>query len=121
MRSLRVRAELVASGTPRRAGTTGWRGSCGAQAWGGAIGADRSTPRGVILRPRQRLIWRERPFTAPTPDQLWIADITDLPTEAEGFLYLGVILDVLSRRVVGWSMADHRRTELVLAALEMAI
>jgi putative transposase len=51
---------------------------------------------------------------------LWIADITQQPT-GEGWLYLAVILDAFSRRVVGWSMADHLRTELVLDALDMAI
>jgi putative transposase len=63
----------------------------------------------------------QRSFTASAPDQLWRADSTYLPTEQEGFLYLAVILDVFSRRVVGWSMQEHLRTELVLAALEMAV
>ena len=63
----------------------------------------------------------QRCFTAPAPDRLWIAAITYLPTEQEGFLYLAVILDVFSRRVVGWSMQDHLATDLVLAALEMAM
>jgi putative transposase len=63
----------------------------------------------------------QRTFTAPAPNALWIADITYVPTQDEGFLYLAVILDVFSRRVVGWSMADHRRTELVVPALEMAV
>jgi transposase InsO family protein len=63
----------------------------------------------------------QRRFTAPAPDQLGIADITSLPTEQDGFLSLAVILDVFSRRVVGWSMQDHLRTALVLAALEMAV
>ena len=49
-----------------------------------------------------------------------MADITFLPT-ASGFLYLAVVLDAWSRKVVGWSMANHLRTELVLDALEMAI
>jgi len=49
-----------------------------------------------------------------------VADITYIPT-ATGFLYLSVVLDALSRRIVGWSMANHLRTELVLAALEMAL
>lgn len=52
---------------------------------------------------------------------MWIADITYVPTRREGFLYLAVILDVFSRRVVGWSMATHLRTELVVGALEMAV
>jgi putative transposase len=49
---------------------------------------------------------------------LWVADITYLPTEA-GFLYLAVVLDAFSRRIVGWAMADHLRAELVLDALGM--
>jgi hypothetical protein len=62
----------------------------------------------------------ERDFRATAPDRLWTADITYLPTD-EGFLYLAFILDVYSRKVVGWSMATHLRSELVAAALEMAI
>jgi len=50
-----------------------------------------------------------------------VADITYLPTEQNGFLYLAVIVDACSRRVVGWSMQDHLRTDLVLVALEMAV
>ena len=49
-----------------------------------------------------------------------MADITYVPTAA-GFVYLAVVLDVFSRRVVGWAMAHHLRTELVLAALDMAL
>ena len=62
----------------------------------------------------------ERNFAAPAPNKLWTADITYLLTD-EGFLYLAFILDVYSRKVVGWSMANHLRSELVAAALEMAI
>jgi len=62
----------------------------------------------------------DRPEYADAPDQLYVADITYVPTWA-GFLYLAVVLDVFSRRIVGWSMAGHMRTELVLDALEMAI
>jgi putative transposase len=61
-----------------------------------------------------------RAFAATRRDQLWVADITYVPTWA-GFLYLAVVLDAFSRRVVGWCMADHLRTELVLSALEMAL
>jgi putative transposase len=61
-----------------------------------------------------------RNFCATAPDRLWTADVTYLPTD-EGFLYLAFILDVYSRKVVGWSMASHLRSELVAAALEMAI
>lgn len=62
----------------------------------------------------------ERMFDASCPDALWVADITYLPTW-QGFLYLAVVLDAFSRRVVGWSMAGHLRTELILDALDMAI
>jgi putative transposase len=62
----------------------------------------------------------DRDFTAPGPDRLWVADITYIPTWA-GFLYLAVVIDAWSRRVVGWAMATHLRTELVLDALNMAI
>ena len=69
-------------------------------------------------RPAPDLV--ERVFVAPGPNYLWIADITYLPTWA-GFLFLAVVLDAWSRKVVGWAMATHLRTELVLDALNMAI
>jgi len=62
----------------------------------------------------------ERRFWASRPDELWVADITYVPTWA-GFLYLAVVLDVCSRCIVGWAMANHLRAELVLDALEMAL
>ena len=62
----------------------------------------------------------ERHFQAEAPNRLWVADVTYVPTWA-GFLYLAIVLDVFSRRVVGWSMANHLRTELVLNALNMAL
>jgi putative transposase len=61
-----------------------------------------------------------RDFAAAGPDRLWVADITDLPT-GEGPLHLAAVVDAWSRRVVGWSMADHLRTSLVLAALDAAL
>lgn len=61
-----------------------------------------------------------RNFTVSEPDRLWVADITYVPTWA-GFLYLAIVLDAYSRRVVGWAMASHLRTELVLAAINMAL
>jgi putative transposase len=61
-----------------------------------------------------------RNFTAVAPDRLWVADITYIKT-LEGFVYLSFVLDAYSRRLVGWSMADHLRSELVIDALEMAI
>jgi putative transposase len=77
-----------------------------------------TTVRDRDRRPAPDLI--ERDFTASGPNRLWVADITYIPTWA-GFLYLAVVLDVWSRRVVGWSMAVHLRTELVLKALDMAV
>ena len=59
-------------------------------------------------------------FEADAPNRLWVADITYVPTLA-GFLYLAIVLDVFSRRVVGWAMAGHLRTALVVEALEMAV
>ncbi len=61
-----------------------------------------------------------RDFTAPVRDRLWVADITYVPTHV-GFLYLSVVIDAFSRRVVGWSMANHLRSELVTDALDMAL
>lgn len=61
----------------------------------------------------------QREFTAAAPNQLWVADITYVPTWA-GFLFLAVVLDAFSRRIVGWAMATHLKTALVLDALEMA-
>src|SRR5690242_13989951 len=62
----------------------------------------------------------ERDFTASVPDRLWVADITYVPTWA-GFLYLAVVLDAFSRRIVGWSMATTLAARLVLDALDMAL
>jgi len=62
----------------------------------------------------------KRAFVASSPDELWVADITYVPT-GQGFLFLAVVLDACSRRVVGWSMATHVRAELALCALEMAL
>jgi putative transposase len=62
----------------------------------------------------------QRDFTPTHPDQLWVGDITYIRTW-EGWLYLATVLDCFSRRVVGWAMADHLRTELPLRALEMAL
>jgi len=78
----------------------------------------RTTLRRPDRRPAPDLVQRD--FTAGKPNQLWVADITYIPTWA-GFLYLAVVLDAFSRRVVGWAMATHLRTELVLDALEMAL
>jgi putative transposase len=61
----------------------------------------------------------ERDFSADAPDELWLTDVTYIATD-EGWLYLCSILDVFSRRLLGWSMADHLRTELCLDALDAA-
>jgi putative transposase len=78
----------------------------------------KTTRRDSDSRPAPDLV--ERTFVADGPDQLWVADITYIPTWA-GFLYLAVVMDVFSRRIVGWCMEDHLRTDLVLEALNMAI
>jgi putative transposase len=62
----------------------------------------------------------DRQFYADGPDRLWVADITYIPTWS-GFLYLAMVLDVYSRRIVGWPMQTHLRTELIVEALNMAI
>jgi putative transposase len=62
----------------------------------------------------------DRKFTADGPDKLWVADITHVPTRA-GSMYLATILDVWSRKIVGWAIDDQMPAELVLAALEMAV
>jgi putative transposase len=62
----------------------------------------------------------QRDFTPTHPDELWVGDITYVRTW-EGWLYLSTIIDCFSRRVVGWAMADHLRTELPLTALHMAL
>ena len=61
-----------------------------------------------------------RHFSAEATNVLWVADATYVPT-GEGFLYLAIVLDVFSRRVVGWAMSDHLYTELMLRALDMAL
>jgi putative transposase len=90
---------------------------------GGIRGASRrkkwrTTTRDERARPAPDLV--ERNFAATGPDELWVADITYIPTGA-GFLFLAVVLDAWSRRVVGWAMAPHLKTTLVLQALEMAL
>ena len=64
-----------------------------------------------------RLAW---PFASPAPDRVWVGDITHLPTR-EGWLYLAAVLDVCSRRVVGWAMASQQTRDLAERALAMAL
>jgi putative transposase len=89
----------------------------------GLCGASRrkwmtTTVRDHKARPAPDLVNRQ--FVAPAPNCVWVADITYIPTWA-GVLYLAVVLDTFSRRIVGWAMATHLRTELVLEALNMAL
>ena len=77
-----------------------------------------TTVRQVGARPAPDLV--QRAFTAAGPNQLWVADITYVSTWG-GFLYLAVVLDAWSRRIVGWAMQTHLQTSLVLAALDMAV
>src|SRR5439155_16084014 len=89
----------------------------------GLVGASRrkgcwTTRRDKNAQPAPDLVRRE--FVADAPDRLWVADITYIPTWA-GFLFLAVVLDAFSRRIVGWAMANHLKTELVLEALNMAV
>jgi putative transposase len=114
----RIRAELVATGTG-----IGRKRVARLMRAAGLVGCHRrrqlvTTVREPSAAPAPDQVQRQ--FVASAPDQLWTADITYVPTAA-GFLYLAVVLDVYSRRIVGWAMADHLRTELVLAALEMAL
>lgn len=78
----------------------------------------KTTQRDESNRPAPDLV--ERNFSASKPNELWVADATYIPTW-EGFLFLAVVLDVFSRRIVGWAMANHLRTELMLDALTMAV
>jgi putative transposase len=112
----RVHAELVAAGVEvsRERVTRLMRAA-------GIVGVHRrrfivTTTRG---EGRQAPDLVERHFAADGPNRIWVADITYIPTWA-GFLYLAMVLDVFSRKIVGWSMATHLRTELVLEALERA-
>jgi putative transposase len=86
---------------------------------------------GLVARKRGRTTLRvpgvrvaddlmQRQFRPEAPDVLWIADLTYLRTW-EGWLYLAAVQDAYSRRIVGWSMADHMRAELVVDALTMAV
>jgi putative transposase len=78
----------------------------------------RTTRRDPAARPAPDLV--DRDFTASAANQLWVADMTYIPTAA-GFLYLAVVLDVWSRRIVGWAMSARLTTQIVLDALAMAL
>lgn len=91
--------------------TVGLRGVCRRKGW-------RTTVRDQRARPAPDLV--NRIFSADRPNQLWVADVTYVPTWT-GFVFLAVVLDAFSRRIVGWAMATHLRTQLVLDALNMAL
>ena len=89
----------------------------------GIHGVSRRRPQGTTRRnPADPLApdLVQRQFTADAPDRLWVADITQHPT-GEGWLYAAAVLDVFSRKVIGWSMSEHLQMEIVLNALNMAV
>src|SRR5262249_53198683 len=114
----RVQAELTARGI-----RVGGKGVARLLRGGGVQGVSprkwiTTTSRDPKARAAPDLV--QRNFRAEGPNQLWVADITYVATDA-GFLYLAVVLDAWSRRVIGWAMATHLRTPLVLTALDMAL
>jgi len=115
----RVHAELCATGV-----RVGRQRVARLMRSAGLVGVHRRRRARVSPRPAvDRLVAPDlvrRNFQAAGPDRLWVADITYLPTAA-GFLYLAAVVDAWSRRVVGWSMAPHLRTELVVDAVDAAI
>ena len=115
----RIRADLIESGdrisrkrVARLMRKAGLRGVCRRR------GYTVTTRRDARDRPAPDLV--QRTFVAEQPNRLWVADMTYVPTWA-GFLYLAVVIDVWSRRVVGWAMGEVMTTDLVLAALNMAL
>jgi putative transposase len=114
----RIQAELAASGmhVGRKRVARLMRGT-------GIRGVSRRKWTTTTVRDRTAVVAPDlvkRDFRAQGPNQLWVADITYVPTWSR-FLYVAVVLDAWSRRVVGWAFAMHLRMELVLAALEMAV
>jgi putative transposase len=119
-------------------GTYGWRRVNAELTYGHGVIVNRKTVRKIMRAqglhglPGARKSFRgkaniattadlvERRFDRPAPDQLWVTDITEHPTR-EGKLYCCVVLDVFSRRVVGWAIDSHQATPLVTNALGMAI
>lgn len=116
--SPRIQADIQAQGIP-----VGRKRVARLMKAAGLVGVSRRKGTRTTVRDgsgRQAPDLVDRDFTATGPNQLWVADITYVPTWT-GFLYLAVVLDVWSRRVVGWAMETHLRTELVLQALNMAV
>ena len=123
----RVAAPMVRHASGPNCGTAAWcalasvsPACCTWRVCKAVTGAkDQPSPRRTPgVTPAPDLVRRD--FAAPAPDRLWVADITYVPTWA-GFLYLAVVLDAHSRRIVGWAMADHLRSELVIEAVDMAV
>ena len=94
----------------RLMGELGIAGKCGRR-------KIRTTWRDPAAKPAADLV--ERDFTADEPDELWVGDVTYIPTD-EGWLFVASVLDVCTRMVVGWSIADHLRAELCVDALVAA-
>jgi len=115
--SPRVHAELRALGT-RCSRKRVERLMRQAELEGCMRGRRKGTTRRGKRAPAEDLLKRD--FVATEVDKVWVADITYVAT-GEGFLYLAFILDVYSRRIVGWAMEKHLRTELVVDALKMAV
>ncbi len=99
----------------RRSGGGGWRGVHGQRR---RVRTTATDPRATPAPDRVERAFA--PAAVGGPNRLWLADISSIPTR-EGWLYLAIILDGFSHRVVGWAMADHLQTELVLAALRLAL
>ena len=115
----RVRAELIDQGCPvSRKRVARLMRDAGLRGVSRRRGFVVTTKRNADDRPAPDLV--NRKFVAEAPNRLWIADMTYIPTWA-GFLYLAIVLDVWSRRVVGWSMSERMTTDVVLAALNMAL
>ena len=115
----RIRAELVEQGTPiARKRVARLMRQARLHGVSRRRGFVVTTQRDARQRPAPDLVKRE--FKAEAPDKLWIADMTYVPTWA-GFIYLAVVLDVWSRRVVGWAIGERMTADLVLAALNMAL
>lgn len=114
----RVRAELIAQGTAvsrKRVARLMRRAQLRGVSRRGFVVTTERNPR---QRPAPDLV--NRRFVADAPNRLWVADMTYVPTWS-GFIYLAIVLDVWSRRVVGWSIGERMTAELVLAALSMAV
>jgi len=114
----RLHAELVAEGT-----TVGRKRVARLMRLAGLVGISPRKRAFTTVRDKDAHVSDDlvhRNFVATAPDQLWVADITYVPTWA-GFLYLAVVLDAWSRRIVGWAMATSLETTIVLDALNMAV